>query len=77
MTYKITRTKNGNANDIANALTLEQAQQKLLFFLQDYGYGVYDNETDNVYHEVSKKIIAEKGDMSVGVHDGEFNIIEE
>ena len=77
MTYKITKTKNGNSNDIANSLNLEQAKEKILFALEDYGYGIYDPEAQNVYHEVSKHIIAEKGDMSVRVHDGEFEIIED
>jgi len=31
--YKITKTKNGNTNDIANSLNLEQAKEKILFAL--------------------------------------------
>jgi len=72
--FKITK----NGKDLVTGLTNDQAKEKLFPTVEDFSNGyIYDNETETIYNEVDKRIIAEKGDTFVSAGDNYFEIVEE
>lgn len=67
-----------NNQIIASALTEKEANEKFFCLIEDYSNGyIYDNETETVFNEVDKRVVAEKGDVSVVVGDNKFEIVED
>ena len=72
--YKITK----NGKDLKNSLTEDEANKLFFPLIEDFSNGYhYDNDNETIYHEVDRKIIAEKGDLIVNAGDDVFEIVLE